>query len=337
MNYLKHFALAVGLIGATAAQAAIINVNNASPSPGDYDNITDAVTNASPGDTLYLAPTNLNYGNVDIDKQLHIIGPGFNISGGVLGSFAELGTVVFINGTQTSGSSIESVKVSRIDFNDPASLAMFSNFTIQRCYITQYIYAYNDILSNSVIEGCIFSFATYNTFPSNYSNLTIQNNFFRGPLFAVTNSVITQNIFVGTGTEAWFSNISSSSLTNNIIVGKNVNVAVGTNSISGNCSFGGSSDTFQGTGVNLEGVDPEFVNFSGPEFSFASDLNLAGSSPLLGAGAGGEDIGIYGGSGVYRQDCEPTIPIIRSVNIPGGTTVPANATFNINIVSEAHE
>lgn len=337
MNYLKHIALAVGLMGATASQAAIINVNNSTPSPGDYDNITDAVANASPGDTLYLAPTNLNYGDIDIDKQLHIIGPGFNISGGVLGTFAELGIVQYTSGTQTSGSSIESIRVGSVYFNDPSNGAVFSDFTIQRCYIIDYIYTYNDVLSASVIEGCIFDNSVYNLFPSNYSNVTIQNNFFRGIIYTVSNSIITHNIFSGDGTATWYSGITSTSLTNNIILGRNVNITIGSNTINGNCSFGGSNDAFQGAGINFEGVDPELVDFTGPNFTFSADFNLSGTSPLIAAGAGAEDIGIYGGSGVYRQDCEPTIPIIRSVNIPGGTTVPANATFNINIVSEAHE
>jgi hypothetical protein len=72
-------------------------------------------------------------------------------------------------------------------------------------------------------------------------------------------------------------------------------------------------------------------------FLFSYDYTLDAGSPGIGAGSGGSDIGIYAGNGVYRKDGEPAIPIIRQVNVPGGTTVPANATFTINIISEAHE
>jgi hypothetical protein len=60
-------------------------------------------------------------------------------------------------------------------------------------------------------------------------------------------------------------------------------------------------------------------------------------SPAIGSGPAGNDMGVYGGDGIYRKDGEPAVPIVRAVNVPGGGVVPANATFNINVISVAHE
>ncbi|MBI1267040.1 MAG: hypothetical protein GC193_06355 [Cryomorphaceae bacterium] len=337
MKFFRNLAVLFTFSASLTASAAIINVNNATPSPGEFDNIDEAMAAAADGDSIYLAATNLSYGDVDITKQLFITGPGFIVNGGILGNFAEVGIVSFKNGPATTGSTLQSLKVKRVTFEDgSATNIIFSDITVQRCFIGEYLSTSNDILSNAVIQGCVFP-GTSNFQTCNIQASSIENNFFRGLISSVSNSLISQNIFAGNGNETWLSAVSNSSITNNILIGRNANYAIGTNTINGNSSFGSANNNFQGTGVNLVNVDPQFVNFTAPEFAWDADLNLGAGSPCLNAGANGEDIGLYGGDGVYRQDCEPSIPIIRSVNIPGGNTVPANATFNINITSVAHE
>lgn len=338
MKIFRNLAVLIALSTTLTASATIINVNNATPSPGEYDNITDAMAAAVDGDSLYLAATNLSYGDVNITKRLFITGPGFIVNGGILGNFAEVGIVSYKNGAATSGSTLQSLKVKRISFDDiSATNVLFSDITVQRCVVGEYLTTSNDILINSVIQGCVFASSSGNIQTSDIQASSIENNFFRGLISSVTNSLISQNLFTGTGNETWLSAVSNCSITNNIVLGRNANYPLGTNTINGNCSFGATNNNFQGTGVNIVGVNPELVNFTAPDFAWDADLHLGGGSPCVNAGANGEDIGLYGGDGVYRQDCEPSIPIIRSVNIPGGNTVPANATFNINITSEAHE
>jgi len=278
----------------------------------------------------------LSYGDVDINKRLHIIGPGFNVSGGILGNFAEVGILTFTSGVNTSGSSVQGIKLARLYANDPASGADFTNFQILRCLVTEYIYTYNDDLIASTIEGCIFPDVSWNLYPSSYVNCTIRNNYFGGLVQTLNECTFQNNISTGTGNITWMSSTSNCSITNNIAIGRNVAIALSGNTIAGNCSWNGSG-VFPGAGVNFNNVDPLFENYLGAIYSWAANYRLSDASPLIGAGAGGEDLGLYGGEGVFRTDCEPTIPIIRSVNIPGGTTVPANATFTINITSEAHE
>jgi hypothetical protein len=278
----------------------------------------------------------LSYGDVDIDKQLHIIGPGFNVSGGILGNYAEVGIITFVSAANTSGSSIQGIKFSRFYVSDPASGAVFSNFQILRCLVTEYLYTYNDVLFSSTIEGCIFPDTSYNLYPSDFENCTIRNNFFGGLVYSLAGCTFQNNISTGAGSTVWLQSPTNSNISNNIAIGRNIGFLISGNTVSGNCAFS-CTGAFPGVGSNFVDVDPLFEAYVGPLYSWAADYNLSETSPLIGAGAGGEDIGLYGGEGVFRKDCEPTIPIIRSVNIPGGTTVPANATFNINITSEAHE
>ncbi len=329
-------AVAVFAIG-LQSNATIINVNNASPSPGQYSGLQDAIDAALAGDSIYLAATNLSYGNVVFNKQLHFFGPGYIVSNGILGNRAIVGELHFT--TNISGSSVTGIEFSR--FYADVNNQTYSNLSIQRCIITDYLYIGNNTSVALSLEGNVFTSASFNTYPSGTNqNSIIRNNIFNGSIFSVVSSDISNNIILGlnAGAAAGLGNsVTSCNVVNNIFIGRNTSSISATNSVNGNLSFAGSNNAFPGAGVNLVNIDPAFVSAVVGLFAWSKDYTLAGGSPAIGAGAGGVDLGVYDGEGVYRKDGEPAIPIIRSVNVPGGNVVPANSSFNINIISESHE
>ena len=61
--------------------ATIITVSNRTGQMDvDYSSLPDAITNASAGDTLYVHGSPFSYGDITIDKKLHIIGPGYYLA-----------------------------------------------------------------------------------------------------------------------------------------------------------------------------------------------------------------------------------------------------------------
>ncbi|MCB0761094.1 MAG: hypothetical protein KDC12_06175 [Flavobacteriales bacterium] len=332
--------LCVGLFMAICgvSSATIINVNNDTPSPGEYDDLQNAIDAAMPGDTLYLAPTLLNYGNIVLSKQLAIIGPGYNVTGGLLGAHAVLNDID-IDDAAAGGSAIIGIRFNEL--SSGLSTNAISGMQVRRCIIDYRIYTSNDVWSDGIFEGNVFTDAgnvMTSTTGNGFFTCIIQNNIFNGLIYYADNCQISNNLFLGTsaGSTALLGGCDNTVFSNNIVIGRNVGSAGPTNNFFANISFDGSLNIFP-NGTNFEGVDPMFTNAGVGLFSFTNDYELDAGSPGIGNGIGGDDIGVYGGDGVYRKDGEPAIPIIRSANVPGGNTVPANSTFNVNIISEAHE
>ncbi|NQX91380.1 MAG: hypothetical protein HRT74_04460 [Flavobacteriales bacterium] len=335
---MKTLSLCVALLCFSfIGSSAIINVNNSTPSPGEFDNMADAIAAASPGDTIYVAPTSVNYGDVDVDKQLSIIGPGYNVNAGVLGNAANF-QIITLTSADCSGSIIEGVRFDR--FYLGGSLGDVSNVQIKINIVDEYLWPNSSDLEFSLIEGNVFLSGNQNLFTSDFNNCTLRNNIFNGSVNSFESGEISNNLFLGaTGSQAIFlpGNVTNSVVSNNILIGRNPANAPINNVFNGNCSFeAGNTNPFP-NGTNLIETDPEFIDATLGFFDFAFDYTLSASSPLLDAGTDGVEVGIYGGDGVYRLDGEPSIPIIRSVNVPEGNSIPANSPFTINIISVIHE
>ena len=338
MKKLRTIFTLTALFATYGASATIYNVNNDTPSPGEYTDLQLALDDAMAGDTLYLAPTLLSYGDIDIDKKINIMGPGYYVSGGVFGAHAVVGTIDLVD-SLASGSSFVGFRFTELESN--ASQNSMTSIVLKRCIVDYRVYAGNDVWQNCVFEGNVFlddgtdiTGAVGNAF----TNSTITNNIFNGYIYYVDISEVSNNIFLAPsgGGSPITSGTEGAYFANNIIIGRNVSSAGAGNTYTANISFNGNNNSFP-NGTNFEGVDPMFVSNTTDYFDLVNDYHLDAGSPGIASGTGGDDLGVYDGAGVYRIDGEPNIPIIRQVNVPGGTTVPANATFTINIISEAHE
>ncbi|MEL7147634.1 MAG: hypothetical protein AAFO69_14760, partial [Bacteroidota bacterium] len=109
-----------------------------------------------------------------------------------------------------------------------------------------------------------------------------------------------------------------------------------------NLTFGSNSPVFNfannSFGNNLDLTDPEFETATTDFlFEFTDDYRLKSTSPAIGAGSDGTDIGIYGGSDPYpiSVDVEgfvtsllPRLPMVTEMNIENAN-IPENGTLEV--------
>ena len=339
---MKNFSILFALLFFYSIQlsATVLQVNNLSPSPGEYTTLQSAVNAATAGDTLYMAGTGINYGGVSVDKQLTIIGPGFVVAGSTISGVAQAG-IISLTSVNASGFKVIGIRFFQLISTD-AAVSLFSNITVQRCLVDDCLFLSNDDWTGCLVEGNVFTSVGPNTTASmttaNIIASTIRNNVFNGTLYYTTTDIIEQNFFAGTnnGNTPIISGATGNTFQNNIAVGRNCATVDATSNCTGNMNYLCFNPNFPGTG-NYLNTNPMFVSYTSGVFSWTHDYHLAIGSPALGAGAGGLDIGLYGGDGIYRKDHEPDIPIVRFVSLPDGNVVPANSTFTINVVTSTHE
>ncbi|MBL7944108.1 MAG: hypothetical protein JNM00_15160 [Flavobacteriales bacterium] len=338
---MKHYTLILGfLFFAFLSHATVRNVNNASPSPGQYSTIASAIAASLPGDTLYLAGTGLDYGTVNLDKQLTIIGPGWKVNGAIYGGNAQVGTINMTN-IAAAGSRFVGFRFFQLN-SSTASANVFTGLIVQRCIIDDCLYLGNDDWSGTLVEGNLFTSSGPNFFaPVNSANVTsstVRNNIFNGILYYATSNLIEQNIFLATANAnvAIVTQGTLNTFRNNICIGRNCMSVDNTATVTANMSYQCTTPNFNGTG-NYPGIDPEFSSYTPGLYNWSYDYHLKASSPAVGAGFGGLDLGVYAGDGIYRKDGEPNIPIVSTFTIADGAVVPANANITINVTGTVHE
>jgi hypothetical protein len=322
----------VMLCFAISAQAKIHTVSNRVGTTADFVTIIDAVAAASVGDTVYVQGSETAYAGFTVNKRLVIFGPGHHPS-------KQFALRAYINGTVNLGAGLLSAGGSVIMGLDIAAITSSvagSNITLKRCKIgTLTIYGGTAALTNWVIESNIISnLAFYN---GNYPfNFMIQNNIIDGRVTGGTGLFFTNNVFYGRGTGAVA--VTNSTIQNNIFF---VIAPTGaTNStFNNNITYKtGSNELPYGNNIgsgNIVNTDPQFinVNMDGGPFSYDFDFHLKPTSPALGQGINGQDIGVYGGAG-FSETGEPPIPKVSEFIIKNGVVAPGGK-LSISVKAEA--
>jgi hypothetical protein len=316
--------LFAGILFSTAAQATVRTVSNSPSQPAQYTDLQTAINAANTGDTLYVAGTGTAYPTVSIDKQLTVIGAGYNPPAPALPTTIS-NVYLYSN---SAGSRLIGVSVT-------SYLYLYANnLTMERCllyYISaqvgglsnivlrhNYIYYYGMGNANSaLVANNIFHSSGYLQ-SSNSNSVVITNNLFMGGYYAlndIANALITNNIF-------WQSTPVYTTVTSNTF---NNNITYQT--ADNNIPFG----TNVGTG-NLVGVNPQFTNAPNNTLNFTYNYDLVPASAGNNAGTDGTDIGLYGGVAPWpNQSGQARIPFITSFSlqfsqVPQGGTV--NGTVN---------
>jgi hypothetical protein len=320
--------------------ARILTVSNMPDSPGQYTSLT-AIT-MSPGDTILVHGSTINYGSVFIaQNNIVIIGAGHNPDKQFpyTTSFTEI---------RVSGDNVQLIGIiaDRV-------IAYGMNFTMRRCKILSLpgypgVEVSSRFDTNSLFESNVFMAGdpALSITITNNDIITIRNNVFAGSIgiqgsTVATNCAIKNNIFIK-GIQA-FQDISSATISNNIFYGSSPFVRTSApvnyyNNISFQCLNNyftiGPNITLSN---NLEGVDPQLVNYPGGSagFSDSHDYNLAPGSPCIASGSDGTDRGVYGGFGtIFNMRGEPPISVITGVTITSPTTVAPGGTLNITVTSK---
>ena len=336
-----------------SASATTYTVNNNNPSPGQYNNVAAAVSAAASGDTILIAGSPYNYNTITLTKPLTLIGSGHKpLSQSPARSFCDY--IYFNNGS--SGSNVIGMEVYQIIDNYTGNPGI-SNILISRCKISFSIYI-AAWAGNWTIESNIFE-ASYNAnnYGPNYGNIygwdgsgqhdiTIRNNIFNGFLgdFGYyyswsSNVYIIHNIFLTS--DYYLRDFDQCTY----YVNDNIFYRARPKSLNGNGSYyynnnisfqsTGSDTTFL-SGTNYVNKDPMFTNFpnAGALFSYAYDFNLQPSSIGKNGASDATDVGVYGGTAIFNQRGIPTVPYIKSLQITGSNTVPANGTLNISVTGK---
>ncbi len=349
---MKHFLLSVSaLIITLSANATVRNVSNSPNAPVNtpytYDNLADAITASSDGDTLYLHGTNVSYGNVTItNKELVIIGAGYgsNLQGGN-NQATIVGIITFVDYTGTKNVSLIGMRM-----EEPKCGTVATNrvnvLYIERCGIKATYSATNRLRCNTLfLRQCVFGDHSIDYgddfFPAvaataYVSNCVIQG-IFRGD--GISAAIFENNIFKRsyTGTNTGYSEIKSmngSAVFNNNIFLANYGVSVS------NCTF--NNNLFENLGSltsgnsganNIFSTSPGLTSSPNPNgmvaranFSTSANYRLLASSACIGAGIGGTDIGIYGGTNPIPVSMEingvPKLPRITQMTIQNMSVAP---------------
>ncbi|SHI88157.1 hypothetical protein SAMN05444280_10796 [Tangfeifania diversioriginum] len=328
----KLFTFLAATFVITTLHAKIVYLNNNLESPIISENVfinwSDAYAAVSDGDTIYVTGSNINYGDVTIDKPLTLIGPGYyldqkmetqinkrpaNFGGIILASGSNNSKIVGI--VCPSGGSYEGI------FLDDG----IDNITIESCFIPRIDIEDDDgtVYNNIQIKKCYIWRAGLQSGTGSYdngicTNLVFSNNLVVGTMRVPGGSdgVIIHNLFMDNN--LYFGSDSNLEISNNIYLNEDEDdftiqplpdVSVHHNvSLTG--AFGNENDNFSAPQSTL------FISGSDVPDTDAQ-YQLSENSPAKGAGTDGTDIGPFGGPDPYRLSGLPNLPNIYELSTGG--------------------
>jgi hypothetical protein len=327
---LLSFSLFLGAL--SASRAAVLTLNNYTPSPGQYTTFAAAQTAAAAGDTILVQASPTSYGAITISKRLVIIGPGHkpNKFPSTTAEFSSISISANLTG----------IKIYGIKFSSCSPGTNVDDLIFENVYCTSVIYFLNDCnglrIRNSVFDGGFISLQS-----TNADDALISHNYFSssGPLNGfegVGQKTITNNLFAWNGSGNLTNNMRNALLTDNIFYGLTANTGTQTDCVyNNNLSFGHTTNNTlppvgQGGANNLVDVDPKFENAQAPTasaaFQYTRNYRLKSDSPAIAAGSGGRSIGLYNSQFEFSMTGEPFRPQTILLNLdpiiipPGGTT-----------------
>lgn len=344
----KINAILMMLLLAQFSNAAILNVSNNPDRPAGYVEFLQAAINlASTGDTIYIYPSSISYGDVTLSKKLHFFGGGYIISNSP-GNESLIGTVTL--DTTTSPSSNPSGSTF-------CGLAFKGWYTAINCskpnihdikVIGNYFLGnYTSITLQANCNGWFFSnnffYTSYGINLNNSSGAIIANNIFNNSANLLNSSansvVVTNNLFFNwTGFNTW----NNSTITNNVFLvtsAPNVSTMTG-NIFNNNLIYWSQIDNVSlppagNTGSNnLNNIQPQFISGTYANWDNTKDYRLSGGSPAKNAGTDATDIGPYGGTSPYIPGGAFTIPKITELQI---TNPVINQATPINVKIKARK
>lgn len=338
------FVAMVMSMAAWAQNIAVVSPNN---STDIYNTLDEAITNADPGSTIYLPGGGFAISNATtIDKKLTIMGVSHrgdtdNVDGATIIS----GNLKFVGGS--SGSAVVGVYVSgNIDVGTQGTEeeggAAVTNFTLKYCNVNS-IQVHNSECVGMVVNQCYLR----NT--SEFSNVNVHlSNCVAHSLKDINGGTINHCVITsryarhdGYGYTGWaiytylpFCNVTSSTITNNIMLDWNSGHTGDNCYISNNCIGTGTWGNDENPVVAPEGTnlwDDVFGPGHNKGVTIASDYHVQ-ASWAKGAASDGTDIGIYGGTSFSDEALAP-IPRIVSKSVDEQSDASGKLTVKVTVKS----
>jgi len=315
---------------------SLIRVNNDPRVKADFTSLQDANDNASDGDTIYMEGSATSYDGAIITKKLVIVGPGYFLSENpntqAITTEAEFSAnLQFKAGSQ--GSTIEGCDI----YHNLIQIYVDS-ITVKRCKV--YSIEFHDTISDLlIIQNYIDYQIKCNTSNVIVSNTIIANNILAGGstgILVYSNSgplLITNNIVCNV-MSSFPINVFNSNIQNNILTGPGASVAQNTGNSIINNLFATTGTDADGNKYNMN-MALVFADFSGSgDYSADSKWQLKEGSPAIGAGIGGVDCGVFGGTYPYVLSGIPEFPHIYSASIAVTATAESGLPVVIKIMSQ---
>ncbi|WP_350284820.1 hypothetical protein [uncultured Croceitalea sp.] len=332
-NTLINTCFFLAMVYATAQN--VITVDNSIGSNANESDLQTAISNANPGDILYVHPSETNYGNIEIDKPITMI--GFSHSS------ADKQTLI-TDLTLTSNAS--NVSVSGFRITDDLFITdgtPISNLILEDNYFSSSMVINNGGVDNLVLRGNIINtMGSSGASASSFTNALITNNIFLGNITVRLHESVTikNNIFLTS--EVFNSRDETGNVTvqNSIFIARTAGTANANNDgvTFENCLIynesTGNADALVGTG-NIVNVDPLFVEDNDNTIyeALIDDYHLQNSSQAISAGVNGEDLGVFDG-GTFSFDNLGFPKGIPTVNIQAiSTTVAPGQNLNVIITT----
>lgn len=306
-----------------AVQATVRTVSNSVGQPAQFTTIQPAITASSPGDTIYVMGSNVQYAGISIDRQITLIGAGYAPP------------------TPAHPTNIYSISMSAaaagsrlMGFEVPYIAYLYANnLLVERCRIENIYFTTGSI--NNVIRHCYLGYTDL----VQPASALISNNIFHGSGYLIhSNSssvIITNNLFMGYSAYALYS-IANALITNNIFWGSTpVNGTVMNCTFNNNITYQTSNNTIPygtnvGTGNQLN-VNPYFTNAPAIGVNYTYNYDLLPFSTGNNAGTDGTDIGLYGGlAPLPGLGGVPRIPRITQFDLQY-TVVPQGGSLNVQV------
>jgi hypothetical protein len=316
-----HLTVLVGcLLLASAAEAKIWRIDNNGGSPGDFTTAQaahDAATVAV-NDTLYFNGSGTGYGSLTMTKRLYLFGPGY-----------------FLSENPQTQAVTNTAYISELRVMPAAAGSAITGmeFTRARLFASNTLFKRNRLYLNGdhpLVVG------DQGQFVGSYtpSNVIVTQNYIESNgggralwVFGGCSNIIVTNNLIHSNNPGWHAVYADASLifANNIVYGllrtQSTNV---TNTYLYGGGLEGSGNSYNNNICNSTQFPAGNGNIQNQSFatvcvnSGSTDgvFQLKAGSPAIGAGVGGVDMGMFGGSDPYVLSGLPAIPAIWFFSAP---------------------
>lgn len=317
--------LALATISASAQ--TIRRVSTSVTGTNIYADFAAAQTAAVAGDIVQMEPGVYSF-DINLSKNLTVVGPGYflgtaqNPNLQANSQTAQVNTIYFSAGS--AGASVSGVSAS-------SAYIGANNVTLQRCYISSYVYLnlLNSANSNvNIRQNYLFGIA--HNYNQGTTNLLITNNIFTGPINmnASDSGEFRNNVL--SDQFSYSATMSNFNVVNNYF-GYQYNSPNFTNcTVIYNAFQYGSYPT---AGNNQNNVAKTAVFTLAPgSTQFDAWFQLkSGTNVLRSTGENGQDIGAFGGNSPYKLGGLPAIPAIDQLsNSVSGNSLNVNLSTRSN-------
>jgi len=324
--FILFFVMSVSL-----SYAAIITVDNTTPSVGNYKTLQEMHDAANDGDTIYVYPSSSPYQGIVIEKNLTILGTGYGSPGPELKSTVIAGTMTFNEGAE--GAKLQGFNGSFNVTISTGDVTVMNNVINGMTINGNKIFVFRNNISNITVNGdnanikqniiktvSISANHIGTVFLQNYIRYDLHNDYIvkissNNEVLFINNIIWNNNNTYNSTYRGKLINASSTNIT--ITLQNNVLWATNTSYVTINLE---NADSYMENNIIIYGklssnVKNHYYNISNST-QFPSDngnirnvnmntvfvdhnngnFHLKEDSPAIGAGKNGLDMGIYGGN-----------------------------------------